>query len=270
MPNRGLKRRARLRRPCASGRRGPARAQESAPCRSPTCVKSARRAREAVSRPTHVAEQPPRTRRASASPAHAVRCRRRNLSTNASRSPRRPHQHDEARALARPTSAPADDRAQPRDGVVPADSFDAARASPSHGQPHARSISSKRTRTRYTCASKLSRAFLRRTLADEDPATPHVRARRATVDCAPRPARAASASTAELSAGERPTSSPSRTRPVDARRLPKTSPAIVFSLSRAAVRDTIVGGRLVVEQNRHPAQDEIVSRFNALQRRLWS
>jgi formimidoylglutamate deiminase len=46
-------------------------------------------------------------------------------------------------------------------------------------------------------------------------------------------------------------------------------PAIVFSLSRAAVRETAVGGRLVVEAGRHPAQDEIVSRFNALQRRLW-
>lgn len=46
-------------------------------------------------------------------------------------------------------------------------------------------------------------------------------------------------------------------------------PAIVFSLSRAAVRETAVGGRLVVESGRHPAQDEIVSRFNALQKRLW-
>ena len=47
-------------------------------------------------------------------------------------------------------------------------------------------------------------------------------------------------------------------------------PAIVFSLSRAAVRETAVAGRLVTEQGRHPAQDEIVSRFAALQRRLWS
>ncbi|HEX7317446.1 MAG TPA: formimidoylglutamate deiminase [Pyrinomonadaceae bacterium] len=46
-------------------------------------------------------------------------------------------------------------------------------------------------------------------------------------------------------------------------------PAIVFSLSRAAVRETAVGGRLVVEAARHPAQDDIVSRFNALQRKLW-
>lgn len=46
-------------------------------------------------------------------------------------------------------------------------------------------------------------------------------------------------------------------------------PAIVFSLSRAAVREVAVGGRLVVEDGRHAAQDEIVSRFTALQRRLW-
>lgn len=46
-------------------------------------------------------------------------------------------------------------------------------------------------------------------------------------------------------------------------------PAIVFSLSRAAVRETAVGGRLVVEGSRHAAQGEIVSRFKALQRKLW-
>jgi formimidoylglutamate deiminase len=46
-------------------------------------------------------------------------------------------------------------------------------------------------------------------------------------------------------------------------------PAIVFSLSRAAVRETAVGARFVVESGTHPAQPEIVSRFTALQRRLW-
>ncbi|MDT5270067.1 MAG: hypothetical protein QOH49_2253 [Acidobacteriota bacterium] len=46
-------------------------------------------------------------------------------------------------------------------------------------------------------------------------------------------------------------------------------PAIVFSLSRAAVRETAIGGRLVVESGRHPAQHEIVSRFAALQKRVW-
>jgi formimidoylglutamate deiminase len=45
---------------------------------------------------------------------------------------------------------------------------------------------------------------------------------------------------------------------------------VVFSLTRAAVREVAVGGRLVVENGRHAAQDEIVARFNALQRGLWS
>jgi formimidoylglutamate deiminase len=46
-------------------------------------------------------------------------------------------------------------------------------------------------------------------------------------------------------------------------------PAVVFSLARTALRDVAVAGRLVVEDGRHPAQEEIVSRFKALQRRLW-
>ena len=47
-------------------------------------------------------------------------------------------------------------------------------------------------------------------------------------------------------------------------------PSVVFSLSRAAVRDVCAGGRLIVEDGRHAAQDEIVSRFAALQRKLWN
>ncbi len=47
-------------------------------------------------------------------------------------------------------------------------------------------------------------------------------------------------------------------------------PSVVFSLSRAAVREVFVGGRPVVEEGRHAAQEEIVSRFAALQQRLWS
>lgn len=46
-------------------------------------------------------------------------------------------------------------------------------------------------------------------------------------------------------------------------------PAIVFSLSRAGIRETAVGGRLIVEGSRHAAQDEIVSRFKTLQKKLW-
>lgn len=46
-------------------------------------------------------------------------------------------------------------------------------------------------------------------------------------------------------------------------------PSIVFSLARTAVREVAVGGRLVVEEGRHRAQTEVVTRFAALQQRLW-
>ena len=46
--------------------------------------------------------------------------------------------------------------------------------------------------------------------------------------------------------------------------------SIVFSLSRSAVRDVVVGGKRIVEDGRHSAQVEIVERFCALQKRLWS
>jgi formimidoylglutamate deiminase len=45
---------------------------------------------------------------------------------------------------------------------------------------------------------------------------------------------------------------------------------IVFSLSRSAVRDVVVGGKMIVHDGKHPDQDEIVERFRRLQARLWS
>jgi formimidoylglutamate deiminase len=47
-------------------------------------------------------------------------------------------------------------------------------------------------------------------------------------------------------------------------------PCIVFSMARNAVREVFVGARPVVENGQHPASLEIVRRFAALQRRLWS
>lgn len=44
---------------------------------------------------------------------------------------------------------------------------------------------------------------------------------------------------------------------------------IVFSLSRKAVKDVVVGGKRIVEDGRHADQDEIVERFKALQKKLW-
>ena len=45
--------------------------------------------------------------------------------------------------------------------------------------------------------------------------------------------------------------------------------AIVFSLSRTAVRDVVVGGKRIVEDGRHARQEDIVKRFKALQKKLW-
>jgi formimidoylglutamate deiminase len=45
---------------------------------------------------------------------------------------------------------------------------------------------------------------------------------------------------------------------------------IVFSLSRAAVREVVVAGRPIVSDGQHLLQEEIVERFNDLQKRLWS
>lgn len=45
---------------------------------------------------------------------------------------------------------------------------------------------------------------------------------------------------------------------------------IVFSLSRTAIREVCVGGKLVIEDGQHHAQSEIGEGFTALQQRLWS
>lgn len=45
---------------------------------------------------------------------------------------------------------------------------------------------------------------------------------------------------------------------------------IVFSSSRAAVRDVVVAGKQIVSEGRHLDQDEIVLEFNDLQNRLWN
>jgi formimidoylglutamate deiminase len=47
-------------------------------------------------------------------------------------------------------------------------------------------------------------------------------------------------------------------------------PALVFSLARTGIREVVVGGRLLVQGGQHAAQQEIIERFTALQRRLWA
>ena len=45
--------------------------------------------------------------------------------------------------------------------------------------------------------------------------------------------------------------------------------AIVFSLSKTAIRDVVVGGKRIVEDGRHAQQENIVAKFKALQKKLW-
>lgn len=45
---------------------------------------------------------------------------------------------------------------------------------------------------------------------------------------------------------------------------------VVFSMERTAIRDVWVGGRRVVEEGRHRAQDEAVAAFAQAMRKLWS
>jgi len=47
-------------------------------------------------------------------------------------------------------------------------------------------------------------------------------------------------------------------------------PCIVFALGRAGVREVFVGAQPVIKEGRHRAAPEIVQKFAALQRRLWS
>jgi formimidoylglutamate deiminase len=45
--------------------------------------------------------------------------------------------------------------------------------------------------------------------------------------------------------------------------------SIVFSASRAAVREVVIGGKPIVSEGQHLIQEDVVERFNELQKRLW-
>jgi formimidoylglutamate deiminase len=45
--------------------------------------------------------------------------------------------------------------------------------------------------------------------------------------------------------------------------------SIVFSMSRAAVREVVVGGKPIVSEGQHLVQQEVVERFSELQKKLW-
>lgn len=46
--------------------------------------------------------------------------------------------------------------------------------------------------------------------------------------------------------------------------------SIVFAASRASIREVVVRGKPIVSEGRHVIQEEVVERFNELQKRLWS
>ena len=46
-------------------------------------------------------------------------------------------------------------------------------------------------------------------------------------------------------------------------------PITVFSLSRSAIRDVVVNGKFVVRDQKHALQDEIVSRYQEIHRKVW-
>jgi formimidoylglutamate deiminase len=45
--------------------------------------------------------------------------------------------------------------------------------------------------------------------------------------------------------------------------------SIVFASTRAAVREVVVGGKPIISEGQHLIQDDVVERFNDLQKRLW-
>jgi len=44
---------------------------------------------------------------------------------------------------------------------------------------------------------------------------------------------------------------------------------VVFSLSRTAIKDVVVGGRRIIEEGKHPQQEQVVEKFRILQKKLW-
>jgi formimidoylglutamate deiminase len=46
-------------------------------------------------------------------------------------------------------------------------------------------------------------------------------------------------------------------------------PIVVFSLNRSAIRDVVVNGRLIVRDQEHLLQDEIISQYQEVHRKVW-
>ncbi len=45
---------------------------------------------------------------------------------------------------------------------------------------------------------------------------------------------------------------------------------LVFSMSRCAIRDVVVGGRFILRDQRHESQEEIITRYKEVHERTWS
>jgi formimidoylglutamate deiminase len=45
---------------------------------------------------------------------------------------------------------------------------------------------------------------------------------------------------------------------------------LVFSMSRSAIRDVVVGGRFIVHDQAHPLREEIISRYKEVHEAIWS
>jgi formimidoylglutamate deiminase len=46
-------------------------------------------------------------------------------------------------------------------------------------------------------------------------------------------------------------------------------PLLVFGANRTAIRDVVVNGKIILRDGRHPLEEEIVSRYRGLYRRVW-
>jgi formimidoylglutamate deiminase len=46
-------------------------------------------------------------------------------------------------------------------------------------------------------------------------------------------------------------------------------PLLVFGANRAAIRDVMVNGKLILRDGRHPLEEEIVAKYQQLYRRVW-
>lgn len=47
-------------------------------------------------------------------------------------------------------------------------------------------------------------------------------------------------------------------------------PILVFSLNRSAIRDVVVGGKMILSDQQHPLREEIITRYNRVYGKVWA